>query len=219
MPQNFLYKGLEELFKERINHMTEGIPYFPLDVHLDDRFELIEAEFGLVGFAVIVKLFQKIYGGNGYYSEWNDDVALLFSRKNSVGGSVVSEIVSASIKRGIFDKTLYEKYRILTNKTIQERYFEAIKRRSKVKIKEEYLLVKVTHLGENVNNSSQNVNNSEENVYNFKQSKVKERKVKESIEKKNKPSAQNKFCNYTDTNVIDYRAHEEEVLAQMLEDG
>ena len=27
--------------------MNSGIPYFPLDVHLDDKFELIEAEFGL----------------------------------------------------------------------------------------------------------------------------------------------------------------------------
>ena len=39
--------------------MANGIPYFPLDVHLEDNIALIEAEFGLTGFAVIVKLYQK----------------------------------------------------------------------------------------------------------------------------------------------------------------
>ena len=39
--------------------MNNGINYFPLNVHLDDKFELIEAEFGLKGFAIVVKLFQR----------------------------------------------------------------------------------------------------------------------------------------------------------------
>ena len=38
--------------------MKDGIPYFPLDCELDSKFELIEAEFGLQGFAVVVKLLQ-----------------------------------------------------------------------------------------------------------------------------------------------------------------
>ena len=83
-----------------------GIDYFPLDTVLDTKFELIEAEFGLTGFAVVVKLFQKIYGEQGYYCEWTDEVALLFAHKCG-GGNAVSEIVSASIKRGIFDKGMY----------------------------------------------------------------------------------------------------------------
>ena len=34
-------------------HMAkEGIEYFPLNCRLDEKFELIEAEFGLKGFAV-----------------------------------------------------------------------------------------------------------------------------------------------------------------------
>lgn len=52
-----------------------GVKYFPSDVYLDDKFELIEAEFGLIGFAVVVKLYQKIYS-IGYYCEWNDDVVI-----------------------------------------------------------------------------------------------------------------------------------------------
>lgn len=165
--------------------MNNGISYFPLDVHLDDKIELIEAEFGLKGFAVIVKLFQRIYGQQGYYGEWTEDVALLFGKNVGLGGSAVSEIVSASIKRGIFDKELYDKYHILTSKGIQKRYFEAVSRRKEVEVKKEYLLVKVDQIYKNVRISSKNVYISSENVNISEQSKVKESKVKKSRGKEN----------------------------------
>lgn len=60
--------------------MAGGIPFVPLDCQLDEKFDYIEAEFGLIGFAVVVKLFQRIYGGHGYYCEWNNRVATLFGR-------------------------------------------------------------------------------------------------------------------------------------------
>lgn len=160
--------------------MNNGIPYFPLDVHLDDKFELIEAEFGLTGFAVVVKLFQKIYGDNGYYCEWTYDVALLFARKIGLGVNAVSEILRASIKRGIFDSRLYEEYHILTSKGIQNRYLEAVSRRKKVEIQKAYLLVKVAQKYENVYILDENVYISDKNAYIFEQSKEEESKVKKS---------------------------------------
>ncbi|MFY9378775.1 MAG: Lin1244/Lin1753 domain-containing protein, partial [Acutalibacteraceae bacterium] len=39
----------------------DGVDYFPLDVHLDDKFKFIEIKFKLEGFAILIKLFQKIY--------------------------------------------------------------------------------------------------------------------------------------------------------------
>lgn len=164
--------------------MKDGIDYFPLDVALDDKFELIEAEFGLVGFSVIVKLFQKIYGGFGYYCEWTKDVALLFSKKIGLGGNAVSEIVCASIRRGIFNSDLYERYQILTSKGIQKRYFEAVSRRKKINVKSEYLLVQVGSFFKNVSNSEENVYISSENAYIFEQSREEESKEEKSKEKK-----------------------------------
>lgn len=166
--------------------MADGIPYFPLDVTVDDKIELIEAEFGLKGFAVIVKLYQKIYGGLGYYCEWTNDVGMLFSRKIGEGYTSVSEIVSAAIRRGIFDSDLYEKYHILTSTGIQKRYFSAVSRRKQINVKGEYLLVKVEQFSENVNILSENVNKNNENVCNFEQSKEEKSKVKNSIVKKRK---------------------------------
>lgn len=152
-----------------------GIPYFPLDCQLDEKFELIEAEFGLTGFAIVVKLFQRIYGGQGYYCEWTNEVALLFGKKNMLGGNVVSEIVRASVKRGIFDENIFEKYQVLTSKGIQERYFEAVSRRKNVKVKNEYLLLKCDQIPKNVDISSENVCNNSKNVDISKQSKVEKR--------------------------------------------
>lgn len=159
--------------------MNNGINYFPLNVHLDDKFELIEAEFGLKGFAIVVKLFQKIYGQQGYYCEWTEDVALLFGKNVGLGGDAVSEIVRATIKRGIFDSELYDKYQILTSRGIQERYFEAVSRRKEVEVRKEYLLIKVDQIYKNVRILNENVNISSKNVNISEQKKVEESKVKE----------------------------------------
>jgi len=140
-----------------LGRLKNGLPYFPLNVVLDTKFELIEAEFGLNGFGVVVKLYQKIYG-QGYYIEWTDEVALLFAKKIGLGGGAVSEIVSAAIRRGIFDKNLFEKYHILTSKGVQERYFEAVSRRKQIEVDERYLLVQVAQICPNVNILKANVN-------------------------------------------------------------
>lgn len=169
--------------------MNSGIPYFPLDVHLDDKFELIEAEFGLKGFAIVVKLLQRIYGGQGYYCEWTNDIILLFSKSIGQSNNLVSEIVSAAIKRGIFDSELYDKYSILTSQGIQKRYFEAVSRRKEVNVKKQYLLVKVGKIYKNVNILSENVSNSSENVSNSEQRKEEESKGKESREEESNMSS------------------------------
>ena len=95
----------------------------------------------------------------------------------------MSEIVSAAIRRGIFDEGLYKKYSILTSRGIQRRYFEVVSRRKEVIVKKEYLLIEVTQKYKNVNISGENVDISSENVDISEQRKVKESKVKKSKEK------------------------------------
>lgn len=156
----------------------DGLDYFPLDCQLDDKLKLIEAEYGITGFAVVVRLFQRIYGGKGYYCEWSNEVALLFAREVGLGGSVVSQILEASIRRGIFSKELFDKCEILTSHGIQKRYLEAVSRRQKVEIEKSYLLVDADNLSKNVYISSKNVYRNDKNVDISQQSKVKESKGK-----------------------------------------
>lgn len=170
-----------------------GLDYFTLDCCLNDKVKLIEAEFGLNGFAVIVKLWMKIYSERGYYCEWNDDVAFLFM--SSIGGNscvnknLIDEIVAASIRRGIFSKELYDKYGILTSKRIQENYFDATARRVEVEVKKEYLLVKVSQNFVYVDRKPENVDRKPENVDRNAQSRVEESKV-ENIYKYNAHSGE-----------------------------
>ena len=156
-----------------------GLDFFPLDVEMDINVKLIEAEYGLKGFGVIVKLYQEIYKERGYYLEYTYEVALLFSQKIGLGVSAVSEIINSAINRGIFDKTLYEKYRILTSRGVQKRYFEAIGRRKNVEVKSEYLIIPSSEIPSNVRILRENVNNFEENAGISKQKKREEKKVKE----------------------------------------
>ncbi len=160
----------------------EGLDYFPLNCQVDEKIELIEADFGLKGFAIVVKLFQRIYGEHGYYCEWNDDIALLFARQNGLlnGGvnNLIQEVVSASIRRGVFDNDLYERYGILTSKGIQKRYLDAVSRRSQINLNKNYLLLNDGNFKGNVNIFEENVCRNEKNVCSFKQSKGKESKGK-----------------------------------------
>ena len=159
-----------------------GIDYFPLDVTLNAKFELIEAEFGLTGFGVVVHLLQEIYGKAGYYIEWTEEVALLFARKVGLGGSVVSEIIEASIRRGMFDKEKYDKYHVLTSKGIQERYFEAVSRRKVLEVDYNILLVDVAQILTNVDIQAKNVNIFSKNADIERQSKVEKSRVEKSKE-------------------------------------
>ena len=155
------------------------LDYFPLDCRLNDRMKLIEAEFGLAGFAIIIKVFQKIYGEKGYYCEWNEEVILLFAREVSAGGNIVSEVIEGALRRGIFSKDLYEKYGILTSERIQKTYFDAASRRDCIEIDDRYLLISHTLLPENVSINGVNVDKNPVNVGDNPQKKRKEKKRKE----------------------------------------
>jgi hypothetical protein len=119
-----------------------GLEYFPLDVNTDDKLELIEAEHGLQGFAIVIKLWQKIYS-NGYFIEWNEDIELLFSRRINSEKTLINSVITSCFHRNLLEKTMYDKYGILTSTGIQRRFFNVCKqsKRSSVTAIDEYLLI------------------------------------------------------------------------------
>jgi hypothetical protein len=128
---------------------STGLPYFPLDCQLDDKMDLIEAEFGLTGFAVILKLFQKIYGGEGYFCFWSNEVQLLVSRQLVIEAKLLRKIVDSAAERGIFHQELYKSCGILTSHGTQQRYLEAASRRKKVSLRKDFLLIPMEELTSN----------------------------------------------------------------------
>lgn len=140
-----------------------GLKWFRIDVVFDDKFELVCAEFGSKAFEVIVRLWQKIYE-SGYYCEWNEEVALLFAKKYSLGGNAVSEITKCAVKRGLFDKGLFDRFGILTSHGIQDWYFDSVDRRKSIEVVDDYLLINISQKLENVDIIHKNVNRNAENV-------------------------------------------------------
>jgi len=119
-----------------------GLDYFPLDVNLSEDVELLEAEFGLVGFAILIKLWQKIYS-NGYFTDWNEDNILLFSRKINHDITIINNVVNCCLRRSIFNNELFNKYKILTSSGTQKRYIKACtdSKRKSVSFIKEFILV------------------------------------------------------------------------------
>lgn len=123
-----------------------GLDYFELDCHMDEKIRLVQAEYGLKGFAVFVKLLQEIYGGYGYYCEWTQDRELLFASENGLNGGsqqLLGDIVEACIRRNIFSERLFKEYGILTSSGVQKQYLKATVKREVVELKKEYLLISV----------------------------------------------------------------------------
>lgn len=182
----------------------EGVSYFPLYCTLDEKFELLEAEYGLKGFAIVVKLFQRIYKEHGYYCEWNNDISLIFAKqcgfsnvgesgKNNrdfLGGAdgsspsgrsknLIDHVIAASLRRGIFDKKIFENYSILTSRGIQRNFLRIVRNRKNVEIKKEYLLLSDAEIKGNVVIIDDSYVRNEESYVRTEQSKVKESKGKE----------------------------------------
>lgn len=127
--------------------LKEGLDYFPLDVNLDDKFEIIESEFGISGFGIIIKLFMRIYGEHGYYTLMTLREQKLLARRINVDINLVNEVIMLAITENIFDKGIFEKYGVLTSRGIQKRYLEAAERRKKIGLEEKILLINVSKMG------------------------------------------------------------------------
>lgn len=118
----------------------QGVDYFPLDVHIDNKLKFIKIKHGIEGYGVIICLLQHIYS-QSFYCEWSEDDMLLFADEIKVDHVKLNEIVNYAIDRKFFDQELYQEHKILTSTGIQKRYKEIVRRRKEVEIESNYLLI------------------------------------------------------------------------------
>ena len=181
----------------------QGVDYFPLDVHLDDKFKFIEIKYKLEGFAIIVKLIQKIYS-YGYWYQWGEDEELLFTNEVRSQIDIVQGVINEAIQREIFDKQLYDKYKILTSKGIQKRYLEMVRRRKDVEVIKEYkVIADIFGVNEVINGVNDNImytscqhDDSKSTQSKVNQSKVNQSKVDKSKEDKSKEDTVEETIDY-----------------------
>ena len=114
----------------------KSIDYFPLDCILNDSVKYIEAKHGLTGFAVLVKLWSKIYASEGYYCNWNNKVKFLFCKEHNIDVQLIDEILVTCFSEEILNLDIFQKSAVLTSEGIQKRYFKIIKesRRTNIEI-------------------------------------------------------------------------------------
>jgi hypothetical protein len=129
----------------------QGIDYFPLDVDFNDNVEMYLTEKESNGLSVLITTWQLIYKNNGYFIEDNHDLYVMIKKRVSLDLEIISDCIKACLSRNIFDKSLHEKYEILTSSGIQERYFDAAKKKKEVKFDSRFLLIKVDSYENTIN--------------------------------------------------------------------
>lgn len=159
----------------------QGLDYFPLNVDIDqdDKIAMIEAIHGIEGFGIVIKLLMKIYK-EGYFYKWTEKEQILFSKRVNVDIKQVNEIIDDCIKWEFFDSNLFEAFKVLTSRGIQKRYFEIVKRRQRVEVINELLLLDNADINSYANIVIVDINKDNANINpQRKEKEIKEKKTKE----------------------------------------
>lgn len=190
-----------------------GLDYFPHDTHTDEdtALQLLEAEFGLDGYAVYFKLLESIYA-QGYAKQWGEDECLLFAKKmGAVTVPKLSEIIKGCIRRSLFDEGVYNLFQILTSKAIQLRWLEA-KRKDVSAIDPKVCLIEQTAKG--VSSPRKNDKNEEKGVF---AAKTLVNSAKTTVNAETTPQSKVKYNNSSNSNNARKNESEEPRSALKLE--
>ncbi|WP_010242863.1 DUF4373 domain-containing protein [Peptoniphilus rhinitidis] len=163
--------------------LSRGIEYYPLDVDFmnDIKIRKIMKSCGPNSIAIIILLLGNIYKDEGYFMKWDEDVCFLVADAVGAKEVYVKEVLKKCLQVDLFSNELFKKYKIITSKGIQKRFFEITKRRKRENLIDDYLLVNVTKTGVIVAETPITVAETGVIVSKSTQSKVKESKVKDSV--------------------------------------
>jgi hypothetical protein len=155
----------------------EGMDYFPHDTDAvnDEKIEALRMLYGNDGYAFYFILLERIYRTPNFELDVSDaETIQILSRKVGVNEEVFNKILTTSLKRGCFDKELYEEKGFLSSPGIKKRATVVVEKR--VKMRDKYSVDK-----DKVVSDAETPQETREET---PQSKVKESKEKESKVKK-----------------------------------
>ena len=157
-----------------------GIDFFPFPSSNTTALQLFETKCKLRGVAIYLKLLQKIFYEEGYFYKISNDIILLINKEFGVNDDIVLDVINECLTRGLFDKSMYEKYNILTSDDIQKDYLNAVRKRKYIEIKEEYRLPFACNFfkkAEEIEKTAEDLLKMAEEMNKGEESKVKESKV------------------------------------------
>ncbi len=125
--------------KRGIDYAGWSVNIFDGDRKID---KLLDAQ-GWKGFGVYFFLCQLAYKMNGYYLEWDYDDCASTARKmgGGVGSETVREAVDLCLRIGLFDIGLFDRWKVLTSRGIQRRFWAATGERGTVYLNKNYWLL------------------------------------------------------------------------------
>lgn len=123
-----------------------GCQYFPLDCNFfnDRKVRMLRGEFGAKAESVLVRLWCMIYSGEGWYVLMDEDEINLLSESMGAGfpPSYIGEVIRGSVRRGLFDEAVFDKFRVLTSEGVQKQYLSIKAKKKIIPIIREYWVLK-----------------------------------------------------------------------------
>ena len=170
----------------------QGLEYFSLDVRMfsDIKIRKLIKYHKAQAVSVYMTLLCRIYE-KGYYIEYDNDLPFIISEDCGLEEDTIVSIIHYCLDIGLFDKGVFDKYKVLTSHGIQERYIQACaKTKRKLSKGLPYVLVDLghDHVQANKNgissektyiNSEKTYINSEETAINSEKSTQRKEKEKE----------------------------------------
>lgn len=145
--------------------VKKGLDYYPVDVNInqDEKIIKLKVKYGFISKSILEEIWSKIYGLEGYYIKWSDEIAEIIAYQNHIEYELLQKVIDYSVALGIFDINLYQKYGILTSKRIQYTYVEATKNRKNIDLLDKILLLKPEKLIDFIIRKNQKINIINEN--------------------------------------------------------
>lgn len=109
--------------------IKESLTYFPLhaDFFSDRKIKRLLKMFGGKGVTIYIFVLCEVYRNNGYFLQY--DKFYLSDIADALGAgfnkNLVFDAISFCLNTGLFDKSIFDSYGILTSKGIQKRYLSA----------------------------------------------------------------------------------------------
>lgn len=127
--------------KKKLDYAGWSVDIFDSDTKID---KLLDAQ-GWDGFSIYFYLCQRAFGSEGYFYRWGYDDCASTARKMGcgIGSGTIREVVGYCLQINLFDKRVFDRWKVLTSKGIQRSYWTvASGRRDRTVYKELWLLQK-----------------------------------------------------------------------------
>ena len=126
--------------------LKKGLDYFTFDVSFFDDIKVrkLIRYHGAQAVVVYQLILCRIYS-EGYYIRWDDDLPFIIAEAAHLQDDYVHTVILYCIQVGLFDSTLYHSDKVLTSKSIQNRFFDfCVVAKRRVPQDNPYLLVNLS---------------------------------------------------------------------------